>query len=164
MDKQDYKKKYNKIKKNIKRDFKSYDKEFSLNELTGYFQVEFIIDCRIICFTILPNCIYSEFKQKIEKNLYKSLSSECKICFDHNKSLTFCKQCSIEICIDCFQKIKKSSDFFSCPQCRYVPYNETKKINQKNEYNTRQFYRNMLELMYQNYLDYYLIKEAIQDN
>ena len=162
-----YKKKYNKIKKYINRDFSKYDKEYSFNELNGYYQVRFFEKekGREINFTILPDCLYQEFKQKIERNLANlpSCVSECKICFNENKQSTYCRQCSLVMCFDCFNKIKESSDFFSCPQCKYTPKQPKKTENQIPYVSGKEQYMSILQFTLQSHLDSQLLSQLLYE-
>ena len=159
-----YKKKYNKIKKYINRDFTNYDKEYSLNEVNGCYEVKFILQKRVINFTILPDCLYQEFKQTIERNISNLTSEveECKICFNEIKFSTYCRQCSLLMCFDCFNKIKESSDFFSCPQCKYTP-KQIKKTD-TTEYQLpsgREQYRSILQFCLQSQLENQLLSQLL---
>ena len=43
--------------------------------------------------------------------------SECKICFEKNNTLIFCKIYNFPICNECKNKMKKTS---KCPQCQNI--------------------------------------------
>ena len=102
------KKKYNKIKKYINRDFPKYDKEYSFNESNGYYQLDFKKQNQLINFIIFPDCQYEQFKKTMEFNLprFDKPQIECKIYFDKIETSLYCRQCSYKMCADCFTEIR----------------------------------------------------------
>ena len=146
-----YKKKYNKIKKYINRDFPKYDKEYSFNEANGYYQVEFNTQNQLINFIIFPDCQYQQFKKTIEFNLPRldKPQIECKICFDKIETSLYCQQCSFEMCVDCFTKIRNSVDIFKCPQCKHIPRLRPRKQIKTSILSFREHYRSLLQLLYE---------------
>ena len=73
-------------------------------------------------------------KKKLKGNISNLTSSkpECKICFNQMSYVIYCRQCSYEICLDCFKKL--NSGFFCCPQCGYTPHTMTKEDIVKNQW------------------------------
>ena len=130
----DYEQKFLLFKKLIDKTFSCYEKKYSVNFLNKTYQVDFILEDRIINLTILPNSEWHEFKKKIERNISNLTSSkpECKICFNQMSYVIYCRQCSYEICLDCFKKL--NSGFFCCPQCGYTPHTMTKEDIVKNQW------------------------------
>ena len=130
----DYEQKFLLFKKLIDKTFSSYEKKYSVNFLNKTYQVEFILADRIINLTILPDSEWHEFKKKIEKNIsnFTSNRPECKICFNQTSYVVYCRQCSFEICLDCFKKL--NNGLFCCPQCRYIPHTMTEEDIAKNQW------------------------------
>ena len=129
-----YRKHYLLIKKSINKDFPNYQKRYSFNLISKKYQVEFILADRVINLTILPDSEWHEFKKKSEKNIsnFTSNRPECKICFNQMGYVVYCRQCSFEICLDCFKKL--NNGLFSCPQCRYIPNTMTEEDIAKNQW------------------------------
>ena len=130
----DYEQKFLLFKKLIDKTFSSYEKKYSVNFLNKTYQVEFISADRIINLTILPDSEWHEFKKKIEKNIsnFTSNRPECQICFNQTSYVVYCRQCSFEICLDCFKKL--NNGLFCCPQCRYIPHTMTEEDIAKNQW------------------------------
>lgn len=64
-------------------------------------------------------------------------TKECQICFSEIENLTNpCKQCHIEMCVDCIIQLTKDAKF-QCPQCTLVrdpcPKDESRKDSKKND-------------------------------
>jgi len=51
--------------------------------------------------------------------LKNKLNIECCICFE-KRNLVKCPDCIHVICHDCFNKMKKTNEFITCPCCREV--------------------------------------------
>ena len=127
-----YKKKYNKIKKFINRDFLDYDKEFSINGISGYYQVDFLKKGEqmiLLNFAILPDCLYYEFKQRIVSNLKQKEEKKCsnlnhqedekcEICSEKSLMYCSCTYCFFQICIECSdRRYVKNRCVYVCPKC-----------------------------------------------
>ena len=120
----DYEQKFLLFKKLIDKTFSSYKKKYSVNFLNKTYQVKFILTDRLIALTILPDSEWHEFKKQIEKKISNISFAlpECHICFNQIVHVTYCRQCSFIICLDCFRKIQLNNGLFRCPQCRYIPH------------------------------------------
>ena len=66
----DYEQKFLLFKKLIDKTFSCYEKKYSVNFLNKTYQVDFILEDRIINLTILPNSEWYEFKKKIERKYF----------------------------------------------------------------------------------------------
>ena len=130
----DYEQKFLMFKKLIDKTFSSYEKKYSVNFLNKTYQVEFILADRVINLTILPDSEWHEFKKQIEKNIsnFSYNRPECQICFNQTGYVVYCRQCSFEICLDCFKKL--NNGLFCCPQCRYIPHTMTEEDIAKNQW------------------------------
>ena len=47
---------------------------------------------------------------------------ECNICYDKKEDFIPCKQCKINVCLDCFKKLIRMYRGYSCPQCKCYYY------------------------------------------
>ena len=126
-----YKKTFKKIKEYIDRDFSFYDKEYSFDKITGFYQVTFFSKDepnKFNYFFIKPYCYYQELKKEIVSTLnYCNFKQRlepkiCQQCSDESDLLlTPCTKCSFIICLECSDRIYvKNCCIFICPKCDQI--------------------------------------------